>query len=435
MASIYRNALITFAMVDGSCIGQPRAAVEYIKHVEALKLDDPNEGAWRDADIEKFWQASGNNISPEMGELDTRGWTFQEHFLAPRTVRITSSGLFWDCPYLEASECRPLGIPGRSISDYSTVDRKLRLFCFSPRGYQDAIDDESSETTNGGYWLWRYAVQQYSSRTLTFQSDKLIALAGIANQMQQLLPGEVVFGIWREDLVRSLLWHSQCPSFLVTDLAVPSWSWASVSGTIDYQLWDPEPLQESGLTRHETLTTIAQVVTFPVPLDNFGLGRTNLKYAVSIRGTLLTGFASNRRIYVSRRKESPLTVQRLVDLHKHHDLKSLGYLPVSRNARIDLDYGWEQFFPDRQEFLWRDEFTEVQCLALVRGDDFGGLYQHHYAVVLQRVAEDWEFRRVGVCAFDRRQICVVGSHSADYTEEEHAAYTDCMGDVLTVQII
>jgi hypothetical protein len=63
---------------------------------------------------------------------------------------------------------------------------------------------------------WRLIVEEYSNCELTFNSDKLIALAGISARHQTLLNhqcegkiGEDLYlaGLWGSDILSGLLWH------------------------------------------------------------------------------------------------------------------------------------------------------------------------------------------------------------------------------------
>jgi hypothetical protein len=63
---------------------------------------------------------------------------------------------------------------------------------------------------------WRTIVEEYTDCELTFNSDKLIALAGISARHQMLLnhqhegkigEGLYLAGLWGSDILSGLLWH------------------------------------------------------------------------------------------------------------------------------------------------------------------------------------------------------------------------------------
>lgn len=83
---------------------------------------------------------------------------------------------------------------------------------------------------------WREIVEDYSNRHLTFQTDKLIALQGIATVFPSAHEDELLGGIWRNDLPGGLLWVTWDPfnSEPTALEGVPSWPWASIRGSIKY---------------------------------------------------------------------------------------------------------------------------------------------------------------------------------------------------------
>jgi hypothetical protein len=92
---------------------------------------------------------------------------------------------------------------------------------------------------------WFRMVQEYTSRDMTYQTDKLPALSGIISLLECELPTDKCYaGIWRSWFLRGLLWRLQVPEM---DLYVtvpkpshkvkwraPSWSFASIEGVVLY---------------------------------------------------------------------------------------------------------------------------------------------------------------------------------------------------------
>ena len=89
-------------------------------------------------------------------------------------------------------------------------------------------------------------VNRYTAASLTFPSDKFIAISALARELHRTLgtiidPGKRVAylaGLWTLFLENQLLWFSKCPQtttrFSETgDLTAPSWSWASLNGPVD----------------------------------------------------------------------------------------------------------------------------------------------------------------------------------------------------------
>jgi hypothetical protein len=89
------------------------------------------------------------------------------------------------------------------------------------------------------YKSWNFLVKDYSSRKLTFGSDKLSAIAGLAKEFASMFEEQDHYlgGVWRGSLPDSLLWSvtSMSQRVLDPDLPLPcapTWSWASVNNEV-----------------------------------------------------------------------------------------------------------------------------------------------------------------------------------------------------------
>lgn len=107
-------------------------------------------------------------------------------------------------------------------------------------------------------------VSWYTLRALTYGRDKLIALSGVAKVMSDQFGGDddnmYLAGLWEKDLLRGLMWYvffagrkDKKPSEYYT----PSWSWASVDGPIEYDLFlecvrSEDLIPETGICRAES---------------------------------------------------------------------------------------------------------------------------------------------------------------------------------------
>ena len=76
-------------------------------------------------------------------------------------------------------------------------------------------------------------VEQYSTRQLSFGSDKLPALSGLASCFHCITKCTYDAGLLEEDLASGLLWYlkaDQDPFVGSAEARAPTWSWASVDG-------------------------------------------------------------------------------------------------------------------------------------------------------------------------------------------------------------
>jgi hypothetical protein len=97
----------------------------------------------------------------------------------------------------------------------------------------------SSRTLESVYWAWQTIVEYYTQRQLTNDADKLSALSGLAQlavDSHGLDASAYLAGLWRDTLVKGLLWHVRGPRApqRYTSYRAPSWSWASIDGNVKY---------------------------------------------------------------------------------------------------------------------------------------------------------------------------------------------------------
>lgn len=166
----------------------------------------------------------------ETSPLNNRGWIFQERYLAPRVLYFCRNQLFWECKVHTVCETFPTGLP--SIGwNFGNVSVKTweRQHGIMPPG----VRDDS--------WIrfWDQSIVfLYSRMDLTVPTDRLIALSGIAKYFMARVQDTYVAGMWRRRLEESLLWFVDPGSPeprtrpRPTPYRSPSWSWASVDGTI-----------------------------------------------------------------------------------------------------------------------------------------------------------------------------------------------------------
>ena len=98
--------------------------------------------------------------------------------------------------------------------------------------------------------VWARLTRDYTLREVTYDKDTFPAIAGIVQRIQKLTGDTYYAGLWKSQFFNGLLWyhyrHSMNPmdNFKRADnprdlrkrqvWTAPSWSWASVKGTLDY---------------------------------------------------------------------------------------------------------------------------------------------------------------------------------------------------------
>lgn len=78
---------------------------------------------------------------------------------------------------------------------------------------------------------WQNIVTSYMSKDISFEKDRIPALAGLAAQMQNVGAGQYLGGLWRKNLLLDLLWISDGSRRRVQPRKSPTWSWVSTKGS------------------------------------------------------------------------------------------------------------------------------------------------------------------------------------------------------------
>ncbi|KAF3041710.1 hypothetical protein E8E12_006499 [Didymella heteroderae] len=202
------------------------------------------------------------NISEDANQdtpLLKRAWAFTERLLSRRILHFTKSEMILECREGYQCEC---GRIAESALDSRATDSIKQEFAriiaetnrrpsFDGSGDQmngiESVTTQLASTTltNGAknisqkreeaLQLWSYIITEFTARNLTYDSERLLAIASIANQLSPALHSGYVAGQWTFSTM-GLLWYpndsTRCRrSKTITSHNVPSWSWASVEGS------------------------------------------------------------------------------------------------------------------------------------------------------------------------------------------------------------
>jgi hypothetical protein len=200
MSSVYGGSAITIA-ASGATDGSKGFFLKPPGFVGKVHIEPTKDEVWDIAPSEFYTSVVNSHLAG-------RAWALQERLLSPRRIHFSKTELFWECQHCDASESFPEGLPEFEHQHVFHRDHGKPL----------------SE-------IWPTIVRLYTSGKLTFPTDKLVAISGIAQHVQQENLDQYLAGLWRKDIELQLLWCQQSPGRRLpkgSEYRAPSWSWASV---------------------------------------------------------------------------------------------------------------------------------------------------------------------------------------------------------------
>jgi hypothetical protein len=233
MGHIYRNSFATLAATNGmdsqAGLFFPRYPLSLRPFMVNAKWD--KEGTTFACEDRRAWASM-----IEKSTLNRRAWVLQERTFSTRIIHFSAQQLFWECMTLEASESYPqhmFKIRGLTHWKDWSLDNWARTGGLGPgRQWGPVKTPPEAEP----YRIWNILVGHYTASALTKAQDKLIAIGGLALDLQTHFSDkdQYIAGLWRKHLVTQLLWEVD---FLPREhppntFRAPSWSWASVDGTV-----------------------------------------------------------------------------------------------------------------------------------------------------------------------------------------------------------
>jgi hypothetical protein len=208
MCDVYQNAQVTIAAAgatnptEGCYVSKRTKQIPIAIECKRPKGDDRGVGEYgfiqiADTSLRESW-------IPSLQPLHRRAWVMQERILSQRVIYCTTGGYSF--------RCRRTGYTER---------------------YWGAPDVTAQK--------WRLILDQYVALDLTFESDRLPALQGLADAYGKEREDEYHFGVWQSEVNELLLWTTQSVVLpLKRSDGIPTWSWAAIPGikTFGHSLYD-----------------------------------------------------------------------------------------------------------------------------------------------------------------------------------------------------
>jgi len=291
----------------------------------------------------------------EYAPVNKRAWVLQERILSPRIVHMSPNQVLWECRQLQASEHFPYGESayGHSFDSQS----KMKRICY---GGQD--QDKHDVLAD-----WDHLVPSYTRSGLTFETDRLIALSGIASMVHKRTQCDYLAGIWIKALPTGLLWSESSfplhePSAKITingdgskEYIAPSWSWASTPAFVGFpRINNGKSRSYAAILRYET--------TLANPADKFGAildGTIELRaplgtmswverYDKNVSGYYITDITiwipmgSGRTEIIAQSSPTDRNPQLFLDRKEYQELQTAYFTVIrtqSEASQLDLETG------------------------------------------------------------------------------------------------
>lgn len=306
--------------------------------------------------------------SDDLGCIATRAWCMQEHLLSPRALIFAPEMLLFRCLTANTASV--------GSSCYS-MDFEIRIptSLFLPQT-APAAEPESKD------WAeickaWMRVARDYTQRTASDESDKLVACAALAEQFHCLLGSEYLAGLWRSDttLLIQLLWQVFPPRILLLGCQhtrpaayrAPSWSWAAIEGPV---VFHPGYSNTRSLWVPLTSVALAEVTKCWVTLEDPALpfGRVT-DGALVLRGTLV------------------LCLGRLVEKGHSQNRWYIQALPSFEHVRRQWQCGLRGLTSDEEDDTY--SMKPRDCGSITMDCDVDGLPERMWLVPFVRHKPTW----------------------------------------------
>lgn len=186
-------------------------------------------------------------------ELESRGWSLQEKEMSPRKLLFGKAMLHWQCSHTQSENGLARGLEGGNMLEFLRDAGDRAEYCSWPRRAKQR------------HWL--DILPQHCHRELTYPTDRLPSLSGMAKILSDRTKDRYLAGIWEVYLPESLLWSvvidlKRDRPTTVSELAqrrahavpyiAPSWSPLSTQRSIKYPALGVEQYVKSEIDVLET---------------------------------------------------------------------------------------------------------------------------------------------------------------------------------------
>ncbi|KAK2605985.1 hypothetical protein QQS21_003611 [Conoideocrella luteorostrata] len=194
MSDVYRGAIVNIAAMSGVNTEAGCLPENFQHEVEPFIVTMQRTGLPSGKYI-LFDHMYATNRFEHMALLE-RAWVVQELIFAPRILYLCATEMFWLCHEVIASETYPDRIPPMRFKPWIPRNTIWNAM-YRPHITEQPGSDASKQLLWG---LWREIIEVYTKCSLTFASDKLVAVSGLAKSIQAAFNIDYCAGLWDCDL-------------------------------------------------------------------------------------------------------------------------------------------------------------------------------------------------------------------------------------------
>ncbi|KAF4818407.1 hypothetical protein CGCSCA5_v005169 [Colletotrichum siamense] len=240
MGDIYRNAAFTIVpsasadVREGFLKRRPSTLERTVPAKGRPQIVFEIEAEWNDERANETTPFSAilkaSEIQGDKEPWYHRAWTLQEALFSRRRLQYHEKQTTWRCYCAGERILEHDGWFSRSNEgsghDLSEVLGHVTRMLWNRQNLPH---------TSVVFGYWYSLVHEYSSRALTYFTDRLPAISSTAREFASILQDHYICGLWVSDLPLGLAWTtSVCLSYDNNSVKEPSWSWASYLGTVRY---------------------------------------------------------------------------------------------------------------------------------------------------------------------------------------------------------
>lgn len=268
MGEIYKNSLITIAATNAK-----ESTAGFLRKRQAEVSCDIEHGHMK-LPVYIRPRIEWYGFPEIVGPLNQRAWVLQERLLSSRILHFGGQQMMWQCQtktlaegFCDTDSALEEQIPGTIESMLRTEFHAITQHSFNaesdfsqaesvesiPRSL--AASDKIYPMQDDIYGQWYHLIGIYARLKLTKGTDKLPAIAGIAQQVQLHTSDTYLAGLWKSDIQRGLQWWCS-PAAAMEKPPVPrapSWSWAALDLAKDnfsVEGFDPVMFSATIASRH-----------------------------------------------------------------------------------------------------------------------------------------------------------------------------------------